>query len=173
MLIIPILCASSQCKTITAIVHLSAHPLELSLISHFCNQCVVQVISIHCAQIIAYTATGFILCMRPANERPRYTVTLSLKCNVVSHWLGAYTKWSLSNTPSQSLSISQIIHMDCELSHLLLLPPSVVKIPIITAGNPNPLCTDNITTHHPSHCPSLSSSTWTLSSPISHFCHHV
>ena len=32
---------------------------------------------------------GTNLCGSPANERPRY------KCNVVSHWLGAYTKWYL------------------------------------------------------------------------------
>ena len=127
----------------------------------------VQVISIHCAQTIVYTATGLILCMHPANERWRYTAPSSL-----IGWVHTQND-PCCNTPSQPLSISQIIHMDCELSHLLLLPPSVVKIPIITAGNPNPLCTDNITTHHPSHCPSLSSSTWTLSSPISHFCHHV
>ena len=58
-----------------------------------------------------------IMCMHPANERGRYIVTSSLigcentqndhfvyapsqwertlLCNVVSHWLGAYTKWSL------------------------------------------------------------------------------
>ena len=42
-----------------------------------------------------FLATVFILWMRPANERRRYIVTSSLigaKCNVVSHWLGTYTK---------------------------------------------------------------------------------
>ena len=29
---------------------------------------------------------GIILCMCPANER---------RCNIVSHWMGIYTKWSL------------------------------------------------------------------------------
>ena len=43
------------------------------------------------------------LCMRPANERRRYDVT-SLHRNVVSHWLGAYTKWSLlSRTMHESI----------------------------------------------------------------------
>ena len=40
-----------------------------------------------------------ILWMRPANERWRYLVTSSLigwlPCNVISHWLGVFTKWSL------------------------------------------------------------------------------
>ena len=52
-----------------------------------------------------YAYTGIILYMRPANERRRYIVTsyvyapsqceTTLHCNVVSHWLHAYTKWSL------------------------------------------------------------------------------
>ena len=33
-------------------------------------------------------AAGIILCMCPANE-------MMLHCNIISHWLGAYTKWSL------------------------------------------------------------------------------
>ena len=59
-------------------------------------------------------SAGIIPCMHPANERHCYNVTSSLtgrahtqtmyapsqwettlQCNVVSHWLGAYTKWSL------------------------------------------------------------------------------
>ena len=38
--------------------------------------------------------SGIILCMRPANQR---------WCNIVSHWLGTYTKWSLPNTGVKSL----------------------------------------------------------------------
>ena len=36
--------------------------------------------------------TGIILCMRPANGTTPH-------CNVVSHWLDAYTKWSLIKLP--------------------------------------------------------------------------
>ena len=59
--------------------------------------------------------SGIILCMRLASERWRYTVTpsligwahtqnfvyassqweMALHCNAISHWLGAYTEWSL------------------------------------------------------------------------------
>ena len=37
---------------------------------------------------ISHNATGIILCMGPANE-------MMLHCNVASHWLGTYKKWSL------------------------------------------------------------------------------
>ena len=47
--------------------------------------------------IVLAMSSGIILCMRPADERRRYNVTSSLiawphtHCNVVSHWLAAYT----------------------------------------------------------------------------------
>ena len=43
-------------------------------------------IGLHCIMIFRHN-----LCTRPANDRRRYI----LQCNVVYHWLGAYTKWSL------------------------------------------------------------------------------
>ena len=45
--------------------------------------------------IWAQFITGIILCMRPANERRETVQWETVQCNVVSHWLGAYTKWSL------------------------------------------------------------------------------
>ena len=58
-----------------------------------CVKCVLTIGRTNLAQ----RQPGFIVCMRPTNERRRYTVTTvtSLHCNVVSHWMGAYTPWAL------------------------------------------------------------------------------
>ena len=49
----------------------------------------------HSHEIVIDSTSRFILCMRPTNQRRRCNVT------VVSHWLGAYTKWSKHNRYGQ------------------------------------------------------------------------
>ena len=48
---------------------------------------------------VVFTYSGFILCMRPANER---------WCYIISHWLGAYIKWSLHISPFSILTVKLV-----------------------------------------------------------------
>ena len=82
-----------RCHTIlTTILYWVRIHLEYPVL---CVNMTMVITRFHCISICQSQNSNpsIILCMRPANERRRYNV------NVVSHWLGAYTKWSLTPPP--------------------------------------------------------------------------